>query len=114
MVDQSLRWPEGIAKDVQVKIQDYYVPIDFLVSTCREMKTHRSSWGDLSSTPLTQSSILDLDKSIFDFQRYAVNLIVILTMNSRRSPDQGGGANPITVHSRMDGLDFLELQDPMT
>jgi hypothetical protein len=31
MADQSLRWPEGIAKDVLVKIQDYYVPTDFLV-----------------------------------------------------------------------------------
>jgi hypothetical protein len=31
MVDESLRWPEGIAKDVLVKIQDYYVPADFLV-----------------------------------------------------------------------------------
>jgi hypothetical protein len=31
MADQSLRWPEGIAKDVLVKIQDYYVPGDFLV-----------------------------------------------------------------------------------
>jgi hypothetical protein len=26
-----LRWLEGIAKDVLVKIQDYYVPTDFLV-----------------------------------------------------------------------------------
>jgi hypothetical protein len=31
MADQSLRWPKGIAKDVLVKIQDYYVPADFLV-----------------------------------------------------------------------------------
>jgi hypothetical protein len=31
MVDQSLRWSEGIAKDVLVNIQDYYVPADFLV-----------------------------------------------------------------------------------
>jgi hypothetical protein len=31
MADQLLRWPEGIAKDVLVKIQDYYVPADFLV-----------------------------------------------------------------------------------
>jgi hypothetical protein len=31
MADQSLRCPEGIAKDVLVKIQDYYVPADFLV-----------------------------------------------------------------------------------
>jgi hypothetical protein len=34
-------------------------------------------------------------------------------MNSRRSPDQGGGVNPVTVHLRMDGLDFLEFRDPM-
>jgi hypothetical protein len=31
MADQSLRWPKGIAKDVLVKIQEYYVPADFLV-----------------------------------------------------------------------------------
>jgi hypothetical protein len=31
MVDQSLRWPKVIAKDVLVKIQDYYVPANFLV-----------------------------------------------------------------------------------
>jgi hypothetical protein len=31
MADQSLRWSKGIVKDVLVKIQDYYVPADFLV-----------------------------------------------------------------------------------
>jgi hypothetical protein len=31
MADQLLRWPDGIAKDVLVKIQDYCVPADFLV-----------------------------------------------------------------------------------
>jgi hypothetical protein len=31
MADQSLRWPEGIAKEVLVKIQDYYVSSNFLV-----------------------------------------------------------------------------------
>jgi hypothetical protein len=31
MADQSLRWPEFKAKDVLVKIQDYYIPVDFLV-----------------------------------------------------------------------------------
>jgi hypothetical protein len=30
-IAKSLRWPEGIAKDVLVKIQDYYIPADFLV-----------------------------------------------------------------------------------
>jgi hypothetical protein len=31
MADQLVRFPKGIAKDVMVKIQDYYVPTDFLV-----------------------------------------------------------------------------------
>jgi hypothetical protein len=31
MADESLRWPKGVAKDVLVKIQDYYVPANFLV-----------------------------------------------------------------------------------
>jgi hypothetical protein len=31
MVDQSIRFPEGIAKDIMVKIQDHYAPADFVV-----------------------------------------------------------------------------------
>ena len=31
MVDQTIRFPEGIAKDIMVKIQDYYVPADFMI-----------------------------------------------------------------------------------
>ena len=31
MVDQTFRFLEGIAKDVMIKIQDKYVPIDFMV-----------------------------------------------------------------------------------
>jgi hypothetical protein len=31
MVDQSIRFPEGIARDVMVKIQDHYAPADFMV-----------------------------------------------------------------------------------
>jgi hypothetical protein len=31
MVDQSIWFLEGIAKDIMVKIQDHYVPIDFMV-----------------------------------------------------------------------------------
>jgi hypothetical protein len=30
MADQSIRYPEGIANDVMVKIQDYYAPTDFM------------------------------------------------------------------------------------
>jgi hypothetical protein len=31
MADQSVQFPEGIAKDVIVQIQDRYVPADFMV-----------------------------------------------------------------------------------
>jgi len=31
MVDQSLRFPEGVVKDVMVRIQGQYIPTDFLV-----------------------------------------------------------------------------------
>ena len=31
MVDQSFRFPEGIARDILVKIHDHYVPTDFYV-----------------------------------------------------------------------------------
>jgi hypothetical protein len=31
MADQSIRFPKGIARDVMVKIQDHFVPADFMV-----------------------------------------------------------------------------------
>jgi hypothetical protein len=31
MVDQSIRFLEGIARDVMVKIQDHFIPTDFMV-----------------------------------------------------------------------------------
>jgi hypothetical protein len=31
MVDQLTRFLEGIARDVMVKIQDHFVPVDFIV-----------------------------------------------------------------------------------
>ena len=31
MADQSIWFPEGIAKDIKVKIQDHYVPADFMI-----------------------------------------------------------------------------------
>jgi hypothetical protein len=31
MADQSIWFPEGIAKDIMVKIQDHYAPADFMV-----------------------------------------------------------------------------------
>ena len=31
MVDQSIQFPEGIGRDVMVRIQDHYAPTDFMV-----------------------------------------------------------------------------------
>ena len=31
MADQSIRFPEGIAKHIMVRIQDHYVPTDFMI-----------------------------------------------------------------------------------
>jgi len=31
MVDQTIQFLEGIAKDIMVKIEDYYVPADFMI-----------------------------------------------------------------------------------
>jgi len=36
MADQSFRRPEGVVKDVMVKIRDHYVPTDFMVLDMRE------------------------------------------------------------------------------
>jgi hypothetical protein len=31
MADQSIQFPEGIVRDIMVKIQDHYAPVDFMV-----------------------------------------------------------------------------------
>ena len=31
MADQSIRFPEGIAMDVMVRIHDHFAPVDFMV-----------------------------------------------------------------------------------
>ena len=36
MIDQTYRFPKGIAKDVMVKIRDHYVPTDFVVLDTRD------------------------------------------------------------------------------
>jgi hypothetical protein len=36
MADQSIQFPEGIAKDIMVKIQDHYAPADFMALDMEE------------------------------------------------------------------------------
>jgi hypothetical protein len=70
---------------------------------------HPSSWEDPSSTLPMQSSKLDLDKFTSSSleKRYAVTLIVIVLMSSRRRPALGGDVDHLAdkrINSlRMDG-----------
>jgi hypothetical protein len=57
MADQSIRFLEGITKDVLVQIQDHYVPADFMVM---------DMGAEDEETPMPSSS-LDLDKSTSSF-----------------------------------------------
>jgi hypothetical protein len=50
MADQTIRFLEGLAKDILVKIHDDYVPMNFVVLDTRLMKTHQSSLEGHSST----------------------------------------------------------------
>jgi hypothetical protein len=36
MADQTIQFSERIAKDIMVKIQDYYVPTDFMIPNMEE------------------------------------------------------------------------------
>jgi hypothetical protein len=97
MADQSVRFLEGITKDVIVQIQNCYVSADFMVLDMGvEDKETLLSWEDYSLTPPTLSSILDLDKSTSNSQikRYTLTLIVILIMNSPRRTVIGGDIDP--------------------
>jgi hypothetical protein len=31
LADQSIRYPVGIAKDIPVKIREFFIPVDFVV-----------------------------------------------------------------------------------
>ena len=31
LADSSVRYPEGIAEDVPVRVRDYFIPVDFVV-----------------------------------------------------------------------------------
>ena len=44
MADQTIRFPEGVAKDILVKIQDEYAPADFVILDMDRTSTSSSSW----------------------------------------------------------------------
>jgi hypothetical protein len=115
MANQLIRFLEGIAKDVMVKIQDHYVSADFMVLDIGKMKKiHPLSWEDRSSTLPIQLSTSDLDKSTFNFleERYAVISIVILHMNSqRRAALRGDVDHPNVKGNNLQGTDGRKMKN---
>jgi len=117
MADQSIRFPDGIAKDVIIRIHDQYTPTDLMVLDMGEEEDGiPSSLEDRSSTQQTRSSSLDLNKSTSNSleKRYAAISIVIPLMNIQRRPALGGdvdhpnikGVNP----QRIDGKKMKNLK----
>jgi hypothetical protein len=67
MVDQSVWFLEGIAKDVIVQIQDCYVPANFMVLDMGIGEEETPIiLGRLFLNTTNVSSTLDLDKSTFN------------------------------------------------
>jgi hypothetical protein len=92
MAHQSIRFSKGIAIDIMVKIQDHYALADFMILDIEEEDDSPIILGRPFLNTTNASSMLDLDKSTSNSleKRYAVTLIVILLMISRRSPAPGG------------------------
>ena len=118
MADQSIWFLEGIAKDIMVRIQDNYVPTDFMILDMEEEEEDvLSSLEDHSSTPPTRSSTSDLDKSTSNSlnKRYVAISIVIQLMNSQRRPAPRGdadqpnarGINPQRMRKRKQTLEKM-------
>jgi hypothetical protein len=109
MADQTFRFPEGIAKDIMVKIRDHYVPFDFMVL---DMGEEDDDTPIILGRPFlnTTSAIIYMrsgrSTSNSLEKRYAVISIVIQLMNSQRRTALGGGVDPNAKRfnpSRMDG-----------
>ena len=118
MADQSIRFPEGIAKDVMVRIHDHFAPTDFMVLDMGEEEDDTPIvLQDRSSTPPMRSSTLDLNKSTSNSleKRYTVILIVTLLMSSQRSLALGGDVDhPKTRRinlQRMNGRKIRNLKE---
>ena len=47
LADQSVRYPAGIAENIPIKIQNFFVLVDFVVLTCRKTWRHPHSWETL-------------------------------------------------------------------
>jgi hypothetical protein len=108
MVDRIFQFPEGIAKDVMVKIQDHYVPTDFMVL---DMGDEEIDPPIVLGRPFlnTIRAIIYMRSGEIHFQflaeRYTVTSIVILIMSNQKRIGEGIDrlADKGTNQPRMDG-----------
>lgn len=94
MADQTIRFPEGLAKDVLVKLCKEYVPVDFVVLDIGGNKDTPLSLRH-SSTARMHASTWGLDKftSASKIERKSLPLQNTLT-NRLRQPDPKESHNP--------------------
>ena len=111
MTDQSIQFPEGIAKDVMVRIHDHFAPTNFMVL---DMGEEEDDIPIILGRPFlnttNRSSTSDLDKSTSNSlkKRYVVISIVISLMNRQRRATLEGdidhpdvkGTNPYGMNGR--------------
>jgi hypothetical protein len=108
MAAQSIGFPDGIAKDVMVKIQDHYAPADFMVLDIGE---------EDDETPIilgrpflnTTNAIIYVGSGQVPFQfpreKYAIIPIVIPLMNSQKRVALGGdNDHPDVKGTNTDGM----------
>jgi len=68
MAHQTIWLPEGLARDILVKIQEDYVPVVFMILDMEPMRKFLSSLEGHSSTQQTWSSTWDRGKSTSEFR----------------------------------------------
>ena len=92
MVDQSIRFLKGIAKDAMVRIHDQFAIADFMVLDMGEEDNTPIIIGrPFLNTTNTIIYVVSRQSTSNSLEiRYAVILIVIPLMSSRRSPALGG------------------------
>ena len=118
MANQSIRFPERIARDVMVRIQDHYAPTDFMVLDMGEEEDETPIILGRPFLNTTNTIIyIEFGQIHFQFPREKVYcfLIVIPLMSSQRSLALGGdvdhpnvkGTNPNGMDGKMKNLKHL-------
>jgi hypothetical protein len=92
MADQSIRFSEGIVKDIMVNIQDHYASADFMILDMEKEDDLPIILGRPFLNTTNAVIYIGFGQIHFQFpeERYTVTLIVILLMSGRKRPTLGG------------------------